>query len=474
MMPILAKSRGKRSQEERDDLRRFYKENYAVDYIRSEEALAKARQKKEELFNAIPTSMIMEEMEPPRDTFQLVRGDFRNKGDRVMPNTPAFLQPIRKAVLENKEGHLQLGMIQSDGNQTLAAMKSKASANATVVGAIPNSANPCEESKATASTVLISAASATHAPEKPIALNRLDLAAWLVSPEHPLTARVTVNRFWQQYFGIGLVKTTEDFGMQGEHPSHPELLDWLASELIRSGWQLKRLHKLILMSATYQQSDAYDENRAKVDPANRLWWRHEPVRLEAEILRDSILSVSGTLNRKLYGPAVKPHMDTEAIYNADARYDQWPKDVKEGPATWRRSIYVFTKRSNLFPFLQAFDAPRAIGSCARRDVTTVPTQGLTLLNDAFMREQSQLFAERVLWESEADTRSRVTHVYELALGRMPNQTELRNAAAFLKDQAKQYQDDLGSDSTSPSRSAVSAITDFCQVLLASNEFSYIN
>jgi len=307
--------------------------------------------------------------------------------------------------------------------------------------------------------------------------SRLALAEWIVDPEHgagALAARVIVNRLWQYHFGRGLVATPGDFGLRGEAPTHPELLDWLASELIRSGWQLKRLHKLILMSAVYQQSGAYDENRAKVDPANRLWWRREPVRLEAEILRDSILSVSGTLNRKLYGPAVKPHMDPDAIYNADARYDQWPKDVKEGPATWRRSIYVFTKRSNLFPFLQTFDAPRAIGSCARRDVTTVPTQGLTLLNDAFMREQAWLFAERVLWESGADTLSRVTRAYELALGRKPNQIELRKAAAFLKDQAKQYQDDLGSDSTSPSRSAVSAITDFCQVLLASNEFSYIN
>jgi Protein of unknown function (DUF1553)/Protein of unknown function (DUF1549)/Planctomycete cytochrome C len=307
--------------------------------------------------------------------------------------------------------------------------------------------------------------------------SRLALAEWIVDAEHgagALAARVIVNRLWQHHFGRGLVATPGDFGLRGEPPTHPELLDWLASELIRSGWQLKSLHKLILMSAVYQQSAAYDERRAKLDPANRLWWRREPVRLEAEVLRDSILSVSGTLNRKLYGPAVKPRMDPDAIVFADARYDQWPKEVKEGPATWRRSIYIFTKRSNLFPFLQTFDAPRAIGSCARRDLTTVPTQGLALLNDAFVREQARLFAERVLWESAADPASRVARVYALALGRKPSQSELRKAAGFLKDQAKQYQDDLGSDSTSLSRSSVSALADFCQVLLASNEFSYID
>ncbi len=307
--------------------------------------------------------------------------------------------------------------------------------------------------------------------------SRLALAEWIVDAEGgagALAARVIVNRLWQHHFGRGLVATPGDFGLRGEPPTHPELIEWLATELIRGGWQLKRIHKLILMSAVYQQSVEYDETRAKLDPANRLWWRRAPVRLEAEILRDSVLGVSGSLNRKLYGPAVKPYMDTEAIYNGDAHYDQWPKDVKEGPATWRRSIYVFTKRSNLFPFLQMFDAPRAVGSCARRDVTTVPTQGLALLNDAFIRQHARHFAERIFWEAGADTVSRVTRAYELAFGRKPNQDELRKAAIFLQDQAKQYQDDLGPDSTSLSRSAVSAIADFCQVLLASNEFSYVN
>ena len=307
--------------------------------------------------------------------------------------------------------------------------------------------------------------------------SRLALAEWLVDVEQgagALAARVLVNRLWQHHFGRGLVPTPGDFGLRGEPPTHPELLEWLASELIRNGWRLKVIHKLILMSAAYQQSIEHDERRAKLDPGNRLWWRREPARLEAEILRDSILSVSGTLNRKLYGPAVKPRMDPDAIVYADARYDQWPKDVNEGPATWRRSIYVFVKRSNLFPFLQTFDAPRAIGSCARRDLTTVPTQGLVLLNDVFVREQARLFAERILWEAAADPASRVTRVYQLALGRKPNQNELRKAEAFLEVQAKQYQDDLGPESTSLARSAVSALVDFCQAMLAANEFVYVD
>ena len=199
-----------------------------------------------------------------------------------------------------------------------------------------------------------------------------------------------------------------------------------------------------------------------------------PRRLDIEAYRDSLLRAAGALDEKMYGPPVKPRMDPDAIVYADARYDQWPKDVKEGPATWRRSIYIFSKRSNLFPFLQTFDAPRAIGSCARRDLTTVPTQGLMLLNDAFVREQARLFAERILWEAASDPATRVARVYELALGRKPNQDELRKATAFLQAQAKQYQDDLARESTSLARSAVSALVDFCQVMLAANEFIYVD
>ena len=289
-----------------------------------------------------------------------------------------------------------------------------------------------------------------------------------------MAARVIVNRIWQHHFGRSLVATPGDFGLRGEPPTHPELLDWLASELVRNGWHLRAIHRLILMSAAYQQSTAFDESGAKLDPENRLWWRRQPVRLEAEALRDAILSVSGCLNRKLYGPAVKPPVQPEAIYYADARYDQWPKDVRDGPATWRRSIYVFTKRSNLFPFLQTFDSPSAIGSCTRRNLTTVAPQALALLNDDFVRDQARHFAERILLESAAGSASRVTCVYELALGRKPSQDELAKSIRFLEEQRQQYQSDIGPESTSLSRSSMSALIDFCQALIAANEFIYID
>ncbi len=303
--------------------------------------------------------------------------------------------------------------------------------------------------------------------------SRVSLAQWMVDVEHgagALAARVIVNRIWQHHFGRGLVTTPGDFGLRGEAPTHPELLDWLASEFVRYGWRLKAIHKPILMSSVYQQSIEYDPARAKLDPDNRLWWRCQPVRLDAEVLRDSILSVSGNLNRKLYGSAVKPRIHPDAVVYAADNYDQWPRDVKDGPATWRRSIYIFTKRSNLFPFLQTFDSPSALGSCTRRNLTTVAPQALALLNDEFVRDQAHHFAERILWESPAEPAARVERIYALALGRKPSLNELANALRFLKKQAQQYQSDVGPESTSLARSSVKALADFCQAIIAANEF----
>jgi mono/diheme cytochrome c family protein len=306
---------------------------------------------------------------------------------------------------------------------------------------------------------------------------RMALAQWLVDVEHgagALTARVIVNRIWQHHFGRGLVATAGDFGSRGERPSHPELLDWLASELVGNGWHLKAVHKLILMSAVYQQSTTYDERRPKVDPENRLWWRRQPERVEGEVLRDTILSVSGCLNRKVYGPLVKPRIHPDAIVYAADNYEQWPKDVKDGPATWRRSIYIYTKRSNLFPFLQAFDGPSAIGSCARRNLTTVAPQALALLNDEFVREQTRRFAERILWECPADPARRIDRVYELALGRKASRMELARAVKFVEEQAKQHHSDVGAELASTSPSSFNALVDFCQIIIASNEFIYVD
>jgi hypothetical protein len=226
---------------------------------------------------------------------------------------------------------------------------------------------------------------------------------------------------------------------------------------------------MILMSAVYRQDDAWDAARAAIDPANRLWWRREPQRIEAEALRDSILSVSGCLNLTLFGPAVKPRMNPEAISitNREKHYDEWPGNVIDGPETWRRSIYIFSKRSNLFPFLQAFDAPNAVRSCTRRNPTTVAPQALTLLNDPFVRGQSRAFAERLSELGSMETR--VRSAFELSFGRDPRMEEMVGSLRFIDQQEKDYR---ANESSGDAETA--AVTDFCQGLMALNEFSYID
>lgn len=307
--------------------------------------------------------------------------------------------------------------------------------------------------------------------------SRIDLARWITDIQcgaGPLVARVIVNRLWQHYFGRGLVGTPGDFGTRGQSPTHPELLEWLAGELVRGGWRLKPIHRLIVSSATYRQSGAWDGSRAAVDGDNTYWWRREARRLDAEALRDAILQVGGTLNLTLFGPSVKPRIPTEAIYNPVENYDKWPADIRDGPATWRRSLYVFTKRSNLFPFLDIFGAPSSIGSCTERDVSTGPVQSLSLLNGEFIREQSRYFAERVLVESDASTAGRVRTAYKLSLGRAPSGEELSQAVSFLAGQTLQYQNDLGERASGHSQNRMRALIDFCQSLFASNEFAYID
>lgn len=307
--------------------------------------------------------------------------------------------------------------------------------------------------------------------------SRTDLAAWMTDVDcgaGALVARVIVNRLWQHHLGRGLVGTPGDFGARGDSPSHPDLLEWLSAELVRADWRLKPIHRLIVQSATYRQSGTWDESRAGIDSGNHLLWRREAIRLEAEAIRDAILAVSGTLNRTSFGPSVKPRIPTEAIYNPVESYDQWPEDVLEGPSTWRRSLYVFTKRANLFPFLELFGAPRALGSCARREVSMGPIQALAFMNDEFVREQSRYFAERVLLESAAQTEARIRTAYHLSLGRFPATEELARALSFLEAQTAQYTDDLGEQAASHSQHKMRALVDFCQSLFTSNEFLYVD
>ena len=225
---------------------------------------------------------------------------------------------------------------------------------------------------------------------------RTALAEWITDPEKGaghLTARVIANRLWQHHLGRGIVRTPSDFGVRGERPTHPHLLDWLAVQLIEDGWSLKKMHKRILMSAVYQQDTTFDAIKNEIDPDNRLLWRRRPIRMESEILRDTMLSVSGNLNRQMYGPGIQPRLHPDLI--ATGSTQKWPTLEEDGPKTWRRSVYIFIRRSVLMPLLTVFDGPDATQSCSRRQTTTIPLQSLELLNDRFARQQAESLAASV-------------------------------------------------------------------------------
>jgi len=275
--------------------------------------------------------------------------------------------------------------------------------------------------------------------------HRAALADWLTDADvgaGHLLARVIVNRLWQHHFGRGLVSTPSDFGVQGEKPTHPELLDWLAGELVRNGWHLKPLHKLMMTSATYRQNNAVDTRRQAADPDNRLLWHRPPQRLEAEIIRDSILAVSGRLDKTQFGPG---SLDERML---------------------RRSVYFTIKRSKLIPMMVSFDAPDSLQGMGRRPQTTVAPQALLLLNNAQVRAAAAAFARKLsLLKTESEA---ATAAYRAALGRAPDKDELADAVQFLQAQTSSYQGDGKPDPRQR------ALADFCQVLFGLNEFSYID
>jgi hypothetical protein len=310
-------------------------------------------------------------------------------------------------------------------------------------------------------------------PEQGSTNQRRALAEWLTDVDSgagALVARVIVNRLWQQHFGQGLVRTASDFGVRAEPPSHPELLEWLARDLVRHGWKLKRLHQLMMTSAVYQQASAAAESPA-ADPDNRLLWKMPLRRLEAEILRDSMLAVSGTLNPATYGPAVKPPIAAEAMLARNLK-DPYPAKVEDGPAVRRRSVYLFHKRVVPNPMLQAFDKPDAQQSCGRRDVTTVAPQALALMNDQFVRTMALEFADRLLKEAGAAPDEWIEGGYRLALGRSPSDPERAAAQHFLDVQIVERTQRAGAPDAAEVRRR--ALADFCQTLFSLNEFLYID
>jgi hypothetical protein len=305
----------------------------------------------------------------------LGRGDFRNKGDRVGMRPPGVLLPDKEPELPESDPH-----------------------------------------------------------------PRMDLAKWVTNPNNPLTARVMANRIWQFHFGRGIVGTPNDFGRMGERPTHPELLDWLANEFVSGGWSVQRMHRLILMSNTYQQSSALpsDQTYRKLamdkDPDNKLLWRANRQRLEAEEIRDSILAVSGRLNPAMGGPSIMVPINPELV-GALYKPQQWKvaKDTREHE---RRSVYLLHKRNLRLPFLEVFDQPDALVSCPRREASTHAPQSLELLNGSFTNQQAERLAERLEREAGKDPRKQVDLAFRLTTGHPPAPEQLRESLRFLKSGSK--------------------------------------
>lgn len=284
------------------------------------------------------------------------------------------------------------------------------------------------------------------------------LAAWIAAPENPLTWRVLANRVWQHHFGRGLVATPSNFGVSGGAPSHPELLDWLASRLIADGGRLKPFHRLILSSATYRQSSHDRVEGRQIDPANELLWRMNVRRLEAEAIRDAVLSTSGRLNFEAGGPGIKPRIRAELL--TGSQRNKWPRIDREGEEHFRRSVYIYVKRQLLMPIMELFDAPTTTDSCAARMTSVVPTQALLLMNDDFIEEQSGFLAERAVAERGDELPRVLTRMFELALGRPPDPSRLHEAVSFVRSR----------ESHGDRRSA---LADLAHVMFNSSEFVYV-
>jgi hypothetical protein len=290
---------------------------------------------------------------------------------------------------------------------------------------------------------------------------RAALAHWLAAPDNPLTARVLVNRVWGWHFGQGIVRTPNDFGAQGEPPTHPELLDWLARDFMRHGWDLKRLHRLILLSRTYQMQSVADGDGLRIDPENRLLWHFPRRRLEGEAIRDSMLACAGTLNLKAFGPPVVPPLTGPELAGLFDAKGKWPVTTDTGEHT-RRSIYLLVRRTFTYPLFAAFDPPEVMTSCPRRQQTIVPTQALTLLNSPLAREQTVAFARRLRQECGTDPEAVVGHTWRLAFGRLATPAERDRVLAFLRAR------------TAGSSDGEAALADLCLALFNANEFVYVD
>ena len=359
----------RRSPAQASKLEHYFLEKHAPRPVQEAwKAVRAVRAEREKFVETLPTTMVMEDAPAPRETFVLVRGDYKQRGEQVSQGVPGCLPPL-----------------------------------------------PAD------------------APA-----NRLGLARWLVSPEHPLTARVAVNRFWQMYFGAAIVKTVDDFGAQGEWPSHPELLDWLATDFIRTGWDIKQLQKMIVMSAAYRQSSRVTPALLQADPENRLLARGPRIRLAAQSIRDQALAASGLLVPKLGGPSVKPYQPAGLWKDlTDTEYVQ-----DQGENLYRRSLYTYWKRTVAPPAMMTFDASPRETCTVRETRTNTPLQALTLMNEVTFVESARRLAQRTLHEAAASPDERLTHLFRLVLVRRPRPAELEILRADLDESLRRFRADV--------------------------------
>ena len=284
---------------------------------------------------------------------------------------------------------------------------------------------------------------------------RMTLAKWIASADNPLTARVMVNRIWQHHFGRGIVETASDFGRNGTPPSHPELLDWLATRFVEDKWSIKAMHRLILTSAAYRQSSMETESKAiEADPDDRLLWRFNRLRLEGEAIRDSVLAVSGRLNLAHGGPPVYPPLP-KGLDEKVQSVDTW--ETSSGADADRRSIYIFQRRAQFVPFLETFDAPVFNSTCERRRNSITALQALSMYDSDFINEEAPYFADRVRRDAGNDEVRQIRRAFEIALSRVPTESELSDVKKFLRTAGKG-----------------DPLVGLCRVLLNSNEFIYVD
>ncbi len=280
---------------------------------------------------------------------------------------------------------------------------------------------------------------------------RAALANWIAKPDNPLATRTIVNRIWQTHFGRGLAAIPNDLGAQGDKPTHPELLDWMANRLSKDGWSLKKLHRLIVTSSAYRQTAGWSEQAAKIDPENKLLWRMPRRRLDAESLRDSLLAVSGQLSLQEGGPSVYPELPAEL----KAAAKNWKPSATEAERN-RRSVYIAVRRNLRYPLLAAFDAPDASETCGKRYATMTAPQALMLLNDVVVQEMAKRFATRLQKESANDVDKQIDLVYRLALARNPDPSERSSMKRFVEGATNRE----------------AAIVDLCHAVLNLNEFLF--